>query len=49
MTPVISPDAQDEIDNALVASRDAARFQTAIKDALTAIGTNPQIAARIGR
>ena len=49
MTPVIIPDAQDEINNALAVSRDAARFRAAIEDALATIGANPQIAARIGR
>jgi hypothetical protein len=46
---VIDPDAQDEIDNALTVSRDAARLQTAITDLLALIQANPQIGARVGR
>lgn len=49
MTPIISPDAQAEIEAAILSSRDAARLRAAIDDALATIGANPQIAARVGR
>jgi toxin ParE1/3/4 len=46
---IISPDAQDEITNALAVSRDAARLRAAIDDGLALIQTNPQIGAAVGR
>ncbi len=49
MTPVIAPEAQNEIANALAISRNAGRLRIAVDRALAAIGANPMIATRIGR
>ncbi|MDY3557751.1 hypothetical protein R5W23_003016 [Gemmata sp. JC673] len=49
MIPIVSPDAQTEIEGALLASRDPARLQAAVTAALATIGANPRIAARVGK
>lgn len=50
MKPVIfSPAADKELEKALAASRSPVKFQKVVDVAIAAIGTNPQVAALVGR